>query len=212
MFKNRQEASQQLAEKLNHYKAKENVVVLGIPRGGVVTAKRIAQELNCPLDIIVVKKIGAPNEQELAIGAIGETKGSSYLDEKLISELRVSQQYLKEQSEKLKEEIKRRETLYRQTKPPLNLKEKVVIIVDDGTATGATAIAAIREVWNNEPKKVVIALPVAPIDTLHKLEKEADEVVVLETPSDFFAVGQFYENFPQVDDKEVIDLLQKKLQ
>jgi len=207
MFQDRKEAGQQLAQKLKDYQLQPNVIILGIPRGGVETAKQIAQDLNCSLDIIVVKKIGAPSEQELAIGAVGETKGSNYLDERLINELRVSQQYLDEQIKRLKKEIKRREVLYRQNRDPLDLKGKTVIIVDDGTATGATAIAAAREVWNNEPKRVVIALPVAPKDTLHKLEKEADEVIVLETPTDFFSVGQFYENFPQISDKEVISLL-----
>ena len=187
----------------------KDVVVLGIPRGGVVIGKEVAEVLGCALDVIVVKKLGAPSQSELAIGAVGETNGSKYVDERIIQNLGVSIQYLGEEIERKKKEIKRREKLYRQGKPPLDLKGKIVIVVDDGVATGATIIAACREVWNNEPKKVIIGLPVLAKDTLKKLEKEADEVIFLEAPRMFFAVGQFYQKFLQVEDEKVIEILGK---
>ena len=188
-------------------KLRDDCVVLGIPRGGVVIGREVSKILDCPLDVIVVKKLEAPNQSELAIGAVGETEGSKFIDDRLVQDLGVSIQYLEEEIKRKKKEIKRREELYRQGKSPLDLKDKIVIIVDDGAATGATVIASCREIWNNEPKKVIIALPVLARDTLKKLEKEADEVIFLEAPRMFFAVGQFYEEFPQTSDEEVISLL-----
>lgn len=210
MFENRQQAGQLLTEKLKSLgiaKSSKDLVVLAIPRGGLVVGKEISLELSTSLDIIVVKKLGAPNQSELAIGAVGETPGSTYLDKKLVSQLRVSSKYIEEIKKLRNLEIKRREKLYRQGKPALNLQGKIVIITDDGAATGATMIAACREVWNNNPKKVIVALPVLARDTLKKLEEEADEVVYLEAPRMFFSVGQFYEEFDQVTDQTVIKIL-----
>ncbi|PIS08775.1 phosphoribosyltransferase [Candidatus Beckwithbacteria bacterium CG10_big_fil_rev_8_21_14_0_10_34_10] len=210
MFKNRTEASKKIAAKLlEKLDLKENLVVLGIPRGGVLVASIVSQFLNCSFDVIVTKKIPSPKSLELAIGALGETKGSLYLNKDLINKLKVNQNYLNTKIEELKEEIKRREKSFRQNKKPLVLKGKTVIITDDGAATGATMIAAVREVWNNEPKKVIIALPVLTKETLLDLEKEADEVIFLKAPKHFFAVGQFYEEFEQVSDKKVIGLLKE---
>lgn len=214
MFKNRQQAGQLLADKivreikiLDIEVLRDKFVILGIPRGGVVVANAVAKKLGCPLDVIVVKKIGAPGQEELAIGAVGETPGSVYLNNKLIGELGVKSDYL-EEIKKLKNlEIKEREKLYRQNRLAFDLEGKTVIIVDDGAATGATVIVAAREVWNNEPQKVIVALPVVAKDTLAKLEKEADEVIFLETPELFYAVGQFYEEFGQVGEEEVMQLL-----
>ncbi|OGD53726.1 hypothetical protein A3J78_00700 [Candidatus Beckwithbacteria bacterium RBG_13_35_6] len=217
MFKTRIEAGRLLGKKLideltNSQIAnfKDSVVVLGIPRGGVVVASQVARVLGCSLDVIVVKKLGAPYQSELAVGAVGETNGSQYLDDRLVKDLQIGKQYLDEEITRKKAEIKRREQLYRQGKPPLDLKDKLVIIVDDGAATGATIIAACREAWNNLPKKVIIGLPVIAKDTLEKLEEEADEVIYLDAPWDFYAVGQFYEDFPQVEDKEVVEILKSK--
>jgi putative phosphoribosyl transferase len=209
MFKNRMQAGQLLAQKLvvEVAQKKNHFVVLGIPRGGVVVAKEVAKVLPCLLDVIVVKKISAPHQEELAIGAVGETEGSKYLDERLVQDLRVDEEYLGKEIEEKKKEIRRRESLFRQGKPALDLKDKTVIIVDDGAATGATVIAACREVWNQEAKGVIVALPVIARDTLKKLEKEADKVIFIEAPRMFFAVGQFYQEFSQVEDEEVIQLL-----
>jgi len=217
MFKNRQEAGLLLAEKITQEiekleieKLRETMIVLGIPRGGIVVAKQVAEILNCPLDIIVVRKIGAQGNQELAIGAIGETNGAKYLDSRMVQELGIDSTYLEQAIKAERLEIKRREKIYRQGKEPLLLKNKTIIIIDDGAATGATMIAAAREVWNNDPKRVIIAVPVVAKDTLVKLEKEADEVIYLEAPEQFFSVGQFYEEFGQLDDDKVIRILNSK--
>lgn len=210
MFEARQQAGKLLAEKLEkEITSKDKVVILGIPRGGVVVAKEISRVFGCPLDVIAVKKLGAPGQPELAIGAIGRTRGSRYLDKKLVQDLGVDADYLAGEMIEKQREIKRRERLYRQEKKPLALKDKTIIIADDGAATGATMIAACREVWSQEPRKVIIALPVLAKDTLRKLEKEADEVIYLEAPALFYAVGQFYRQFPQNTDEEVIELLKR---
>lgn len=210
MFEDREQAGSQLAGKLKAELGKitpEMVVVLSIPRGGVVVGVQVAQALGCRHDVIVTKKLRAPHEEELAIGAVGETKGSLYLDERLAADVRADKEYIEQEIENRQKEIKRREREYRQNNGAIDLKGKTVILVDDGAATGATMIAAAREVWNREPHKVVIALPVCALDTLPKLEEEADAVVVLDTPEMFYAVGQFFEEFPQIEDKEVIQLL-----
>jgi putative phosphoribosyl transferase len=209
MFKSREAAGKLLGDKVREeiQNIKEEVVVLAIPRGGAVVAKEIAEKLGRPLDVLVVRKIGAPGNKELAIGAIGETRGAKFLDERLMADLEVDKSFLEKEIEVEKLEIKRREKTYRQARKPLSLDNKTIILVDDGAATGATVIAAAREVWNNNPKRVIIALPVVAKDTLERIEKEADEVVYLEAPETFFSVGQFYEEFKAVSDEEVINCL-----
>jgi len=210
MFKDRNDAGIKLAEKLktelNELSGVETVV-LAIPRGGVVVGTEIAKSLKLPLDIIITKKLGAPDRPELAIGAIGQTQGSLFLDQRIIKELNIDRLYVDLEIIKKQTEINRRENLYRQGKPEIELNNKRVILVDDGAATGATMIASAREVWNREPKQVIIALPVCAKHTLAQLEKEADMVIVLEIPDDFYAVGQFYTKFEQVRDEEVIKIL-----
>lgn len=213
MFATRQTAGQDLAKKLlaeNSNQELKNPVVLGIPRGGVVVAWQVAKILNCLLDIIVTRKIRSPMEPELAVGAIGQTQASQYIDKRLVKDLAIGDDYLTQEIGRQQDEIKRRENLYRQGRQPINLKDKTVIIIDDGAATGATLVAAAREVWNTRPACVIIALPVAPRDAIQILEKEADEVYVLEEPEPFFSVGQFYEEFGQVTDEEVIKILNSK--
>lgn len=212
MFKNREQVGKLLADKLiaERENLGQETVVLAVPRGSLIIGRAIAQKLACPLDVIVVKKLHAPGSQELAIGAIGETQGSTYINENLARQLGVNSTYLTEEIDRQKKEIRQREFAYRQNRPAIDLLGKKAIIVDDGAATGATLIAAAREVWAAKPKKVIIAIPVAPPDTVKKLELEADQVEVLETPQPFFSVGQFYEEFPQVEDDEVIKILKSK--
>lgn len=211
MFKNREEAGKLLAEKISKEEkpAKDKTLILGIPRGGVIIAKEIGRKLDLPIDVIVVKKLAAPEESELAIGAVAEESKTAYLNDNLAKELDCDENYLDQEIKIKTLEVKRRARIYRQGREFPVVENKTIIVCDDGTATGATAIAGLRAVWSHKPKKVILALPVLPDDTLRVLEKEADEVISLARPSPFFSVGQFYEEFPQVSDEEVIRILQE---
>jgi len=206
MFQNRAQAGKKLASKLLSYKATKNLIVLAIPRGGVVVGKILSQALDCPLEVIVTKKIGAPGNPELAIGAVGVV-GKPVIDEELAERVGADENYLKSKILNLKSEIKRREKIFRRDKLPLNLKDKTVILTDDGVATGATMMAAIEITRQQNPKKIIVAVPVIAKDTLEKIEKLADEVVFLDAPEMFFAVGQFYQDFSQITDEEVRKIL-----
>jgi putative phosphoribosyl transferase len=186
--------------------AGEDAVVVAIPRGGVVVGYEVAHKLGLRLDIIVPRKIGAPHNPELAIGAVSEDE-EPMLDQRLVEYLGVSKSYIEEESERQRLEIKRRLKRYRGDAPPLNLKGSVAIIVDDGIATGATIRAALASIRKKDPQSVVIAVPVAPTSTIRDLEKEADQVICLATPASFFAIGQFYRDFQQTSDEEVKRLL-----
>lgn len=205
IFADRVEAGRKLASELADY-ARRGTIVLAIPRGGVVIGYEIASKLRIFMDIIIPRKIGAPNNPELAIGAMTEN-GTIILDNKLVEYLKVSQTYIKEESEKQRLEIDRRLRLYRGETPYPNLENRDVIIVDDGIATGSTMRAALASVRKRGAKFVVIAVPVGPPSTIKNLKKEADRVVCLYTPEPFYAIGQFYKNFTQVSDEEVIRLL-----
>lgn len=206
VFQNRTQAGRLMAQKLKKYKNKK-VVVLGIPRGGIITGKQLSEFLHCPLDVIVTKKIGAPGNPELAIGAVGAI-GEPVINEELAERVGADEKYLKSQISNLKSEVARRIKEYRGDKPPLKLKNKTVIVTDDGVATGATMEAAVEVVRQQDPKKIIVAVPVIARDSLSKIEEKADEVIYLDAPLMFFAVGQFYQNFPQISDKEVEELLQ----
>lgn len=206
VFKNRQDAGKKLAKELKSFKNQENTILLALPRGGVVVAFVIAQELNLPLDLVVPRKIGAPNHEEYAIGAITET-GQGIFDQAAIESLNVSRAYLDDKVKTEKKEAQRRLKTYRQDRPPLNLDGKTVIIIDDGIATGLTMQAAIESVKQKKAKKIIVAVPVSAQDSLSKIKKQADQVICLDTPLFFGAVGAFYENFEQTKDQEVIDLM-----
>jgi len=206
MFQNRAQAGKKLASKLLSYKATKNLIVLAIPRGGVVVGKILSQALDCPLEVIVTKKIGAPGNPELAIGAVGVV-GKPVIDEELAERVGADENYLKSKILNLKSEIKRREKIFRRDKLPLNLKDKTVILTDDGVATGATMMAAVEIARQQNPKKIIVAVPVIAKDTLEKIESLADEVVFLDAPEMFFAVGQFYQDFSQITDEEVRKIL-----
>ena len=211
-FSDRIEAGKKLALALKDFKG--NGIVLAIPRGGVVVGYVIAEKLGLTLDVIIPRKIGAPNNPELAIGAVAED-GTTILDNNLISYLGVSPKYIKEETERQKKEIHRRLELYRQDARYPDVKGLDVIIVDDGIATGSTMKAALASVKNRGAASVTVAIPVGPPQTIEELEKLADRVVALYTPGFFQAIGQFYSDFSQTEDEEVNKLLhenrQKKL-
>ncbi|MEM4311178.1 MAG: phosphoribosyltransferase [Nitrososphaerales archaeon] len=207
MFRDRVDAAKRLANIMLELKGKD-IIVLAIPRGGVVIGYEIAKALKAELDVIIPRKIGAPLDPELAIGAIGED-GSLYLMEPLMNQLGVSKDYIDEEANRQLKEIKRRAIKYRGSREALELKDKIVILVDDGLATGATMKVAIMQVKKKEPKEVIVAIPVSPKDTLDEISRMVDKVYCLATPTPFFAIGQFYRNFEQVSDEEVIELLNK---
>jgi putative phosphoribosyl transferase len=206
-FANRVDAGKRLISELKNLKGK-NAIVLAIPRGGVVVGYEIAKALNLPLDVIIPRKIGAPDNPELAIGAMTED-GTTILDKNLVSYLGVSQNYINEESERQKNEIERRLKTYRGNEPYPNLRGRDVIIVDDGIATGSTMKAALASVRNRGARTVTVAVPVGPPSTIEELEKQADKVVCPFTPEYFQAIGQFYVDFKQTTDIEVIQLLKQ---
>jgi putative phosphoribosyl transferase len=207
MFRDRSDAGVQLAERLKGYKDREDVIVLALPRGGVVTGHEIARYLNAPLDIIIVRKIGFPGQPEFGIGAVSET-GTVFLDQRIVSTYGVTKQYIEEEINRQKEEISRRVKLYRKGGSIRKLDGKVIILVDDGVATGATMKAAIVALRKEKINKVVVAIPVAPPETADEIKKMADEFICIETPPDFMAVGSYYRDFTQITDEEVVRLLE----
>jgi putative phosphoribosyl transferase len=206
VFVDRRDAGQQLAEALGSL-ADEDVVVLGIPRGGVEVAAAVADALHAPLDVVIPRKVGAPGNPELGLGAVAEDV--EVLDQHLIRVLDVSEDYLRREIAAQQEEIARRSSRYRGGRPPVDLSGKVAVIVDDGVATGGTAAAALKWARAKGAKRVVLAVPVAPLEAIKRLEGEADEIRVLATPEPFFAVGQWYRSFPQISDEQVIELLSR---
>jgi predicted phosphoribosyltransferase len=206
-FENRIEAGKRLASNLADFVGK-NAIVLAVPRGGVVVGYEIAKMLNLPLDVIIPHKIGAPDNPELAIGAMTED-GTIILDKNLVAYLGVPGSYIKEESKRQKREIERRLKMYRQNEPSPNLKGRDIIIVDDGIATGSTIKAALASVKKKGAKTVTVAVPVGPPSTIKELRSQADRVVCLHMPEYFQAIGQFYADFDQTTDEEVIQLLEK---
>lgn len=203
-FVDRRDAGERLAQALERY-AEADAVVLAIPRGGVVVGEVVARALGAPLDVVVPRKIGAPANPELGLGAIAP--GVRVLDERMLRTLDVSERYLEREIAEQEREIGRRERVYRQDRPPVDVRGRVAIVVDDGVATGGTAVAALRWARARGAERVVLAVPVAPPQSLERLRTEADEVVVLATPSPFLAVGEWYRSFDQTTDAEVIDAL-----
>jgi len=203
-FDDRRHAGRHLAEALADLVGRP-VIVLGIPRGGVEVAAVVAERLGAPLDVVIPRKIGAPGNPELGLGAVAE--GVQVLDQRLIAALDVSDSYLRSEIDAQQEEIRRRVAAYRGDRAPADLSGKVVVIVDDGVATGGTAAAALRWARSRAAARVILAVPVAPPDIVWRLEGEADELRVLHSPSPFAAVGQWYGEFPQVSDERVVQLL-----
>jgi putative phosphoribosyl transferase len=205
-FKNRTEAGKRLAESLSDA-AGGDVVVLAVPRGGVVVGYEVARALKAPLDVVITRKIGAPDNPELAIGAVAED-GTYLLDQSIVDMLNVPDGYVETEVERQKAEIKRRLKTYRGDAVSVEIEGRNVILVDDGVATGSTLRAALRSLQNRGAKSVTVAVPVGPPDTIAQLRRETDCVVCLSTPDPFYAIGEFYENFDQTSDEEVISLLE----
>ncbi len=201
-FKDRHEAGVKLAGQLKKYKDNKDVIVLAIPRGGVEVGYEISKALNVKLDIIVTKKIGLPGEEEFAIGSVAPDK-KVMLDEEAIRVYNVSKEYIEEKSKEIEGEIERRYKAYKGKYELQNLKNKIVILTDDGIATGFTARAAISYIKSQNPKKLVLAVPVAPLGLSNELKKEVDEFVCLHSTNLFFAISQFYDYFPQLEDGDV---------
>src|SRR3989338_11436545 len=206
IFQNRADAGEQLGQKLKHLKGDKNLLVLGLPRGGVVTAAEIARFLNAPLEVIICRKIGAPGNEEFAIGAISENVGL-FLNQDVITAYGISQNYIDATIARETKKIAAYQNTFRGGGKSPNIKNKTVVIADDGAATGYTLKAAIDSARKQNPEKIIIALPVAPLDTARELTPIADEIVILETPTRFQAVGQFYAEFTQVETEAVKALL-----
>lgn len=202
MFRNRKHAGERLAALLESYRGQPQTIVLALPRGGVPVAAAVACELQLPLDILPVRKVGAPSQPEFAIGAVA---GDSVLvlNDRAIASMNIPEETLAEAVAREREELRRREQLYRGQRPPLALTGWTAILIDDGLATGYTMLAAVRAVREQSPKRIVVAVPVAPPSTLDRLAAEANEVVCVHTTEDLFAVGQFYADFNQISDEEV---------
>jgi len=208
MFKNRKDAGRRLAARLLKYKD-EQPIVLALPRGGVPVAYEVAMALNAPLDVVVVRKLGAPGQPELGIGAVVDgDHPQSVLNEEVLRFLDVSDDYLNREVALELQEVRRRQEIYRGGRSPERVEGRTAIVIDDGIATGGSVRAALRGVRSRAPKRVILAIPVAPPETVESLQPEADELVCLRMPVFFHAVGQFYEDFRQTTDEEVVELLE----
>lgn len=210
-FLNRVDAGRRLAKKLDAYAGRKDVLVLGIPRGGVPVAFQVAAELGAPLDVFVVRKLGVPRHEELAFGAIA-TRGIRVVDAQIVEEAGISELEIELIAAKERQELDRRERVYRGGRPALNLEGKTVILVDDGIATGASTRAAIIALRQLKPASIALAVPIAPAATCMRLRREVDDLICLDTPETFYAIGEFYEDFSQVSDEQVTALLQRNVE
>lgn len=206
MFADRHHSGTELARLLAPYAGRHDVIVLGLPRGGVPVAYEVAKALDAPLDVLVARKLGVPFQPELAMGAIA-SGGATWLNQEVIRLARVTPEEIARVEASERVELHRREALYRQGRKPLDVSGRTVILVDDGMATGASIHAAARAVRALAPSKLIVAVPVAPTEGAQRMGHVADEFVCLETPEDFRAVGQFYREFGQTSDAEVQTLL-----
>lgn len=206
LFQNREEAGRQLAGKLQQYRETPGGVILALPRGGVAVGYQLSIALHLPLDVFITRKIGAPGNPEYALGAISET-GNIYLNPDAVAEFRLSHEDMKEIVDLQRHEISRRQQLYRQGRHALLMKDRLVIIVDDGIATGATFFASVEAIRQQGPARLVAAIPVGPAESIAKARGLVDEMIVLATPDPFWAVGNHYVDFTQVEDRDVLEYL-----
>jgi len=206
IFPNRNDAGCRLAKKLRAYAGRQDVLVLGIPRGGVPVAFQVAAEISAPMDVFVVRKLGVPSQPELAFGGIA-SGGIRIIDAQIVEAMGISEAEIERTAMEEGRELARRERVYRGGRAPLKLEGMTVILVDDGIATGASTRAAIAALRELNPARIVLAAPVAPASTCRLLRHEVDDLICLHTPETFYAIGQFYDDFSQVPDEEVTALL-----
>lgn len=207
LFRNRRDAGRQLADLLDAYAGRPDVVVLALPRGGVPVGYEVAKRLGAPLDLLVVRKLGVPGREELAMGAIA-SGGVEVVDERIVQMLGISQEAFEAVERREREELERRDRTLRGGRPPIDVSGKTVILVDDGLATGASMAAAIDALRTRDPARVVAAVPVAQLETCRALGQRADEMICAYTPDRLYAVGVWYEDFTQTSDAEVRQLLE----
>jgi predicted phosphoribosyltransferase len=207
-FRDRREAGRLLAEKLSVYANRPDVIVLALPRGGVPVAYEVARALNVPLDVFPVRKLGVPGHDELAMGAIAPG-GVRILNDEVVRALGIPDYSIDAVAAKEQQELTRRERLYRGDRPPPEVRGKTVLLVDDGLATGATMLAAIKALRQQEARRIVVAVPIASPETCDQMRGHVDDIICAVTPEPFYAVGLWYENFSQTSDEEVRDLLNR---
>ena len=206
MFRNREEAGRMLAEKLSHYRNDPTGLILALPRGGAAVGYQLSLALHIPLDVFITRKIGAPGNPEYAIGAVAET-GSRYLNQEAISSFDLSRHELERLIHVQEKEIARRRDLYRQGRPLPQLTGRTVFLVDDGIATGSTFMASALAIRSLQPRSLVGVIPVGPPSTMREVRAHVNELIVLMTPDPFYAVGDFFVDFTQVEDRDVVEYL-----
>jgi predicted phosphoribosyltransferase len=209
MFRDREDAAHLLVQRLKGYPF-HDPVVLAIPRGGVVIGAVLARELGAELDVVLSRKLRDPFQPELAIGAVAED-GQVYLEPRVREALELTDGYLSEEQRYQLVEIERRKKLFRKVRPPVTVKGRSAIVTDDGIATGSTMIAALETIGAQQPHELIVAVPVAPFGRLAEIRRRCDDVVCVLAPIDFWAIGQFYEDFPQVEDAEVVSLIRERM-
>jgi putative phosphoribosyl transferase len=207
-FEDRTQAGRLLGEALADYAKRPDVIVLALPRGGVPVGLEVARMIDAPLDIMLVRKLGTPGQEELAMGAIA-SGGVCVLNPDIVAVIDISQEAIEAVAATERQELERRERAYRGNKPPPAVENHCIILVDDGLATGASMLAAVSALRQRKPASIVVAIPVAPPDTVQRLKQEADDVVCLATPEPFSAVGRWYREFSQTSDDEVTSLLDR---
>lgn len=205
-FRDRTEAGKQLAEKLVEYRDQPDLLVLALPRGGVPVAFEVAQVLHAPLDVFIVRKLGVPGQEELAFGAIA-TGGVRVLNQTIIKRFQITPEEVEAVTTVEQDELKRRQRLYRGDRPLPEIRDHTIILVDDGLATGATMHAAVVAIRQQEPARLIVGVPISSPETCAAFQDEVDDIICAVTPEPFYAVGLWYEDFPQVTDAEVHNLL-----
>jgi putative phosphoribosyl transferase len=208
LFSDRTEAGQILATRLRYLADRPDVVVLALPKGGVPVAFEVAEELHAPLDVFAVRKLGVPGHEELTMGAVA-SGGIRVINEKIVEMLQISEELITQSAEEEWQKLQRSEKLFRDNQPAVSIKGKIVILIDDGLATGASMRAAVLALRHQQPAGIIVAVPVAAPETCADFETEVEQTVCLETPEPFYAVGLYYRHYPEVSDEEVTEMMRQ---